>query len=83
MEKYHILVVEDEPSILEFLIELLQREGFLVTSATDGKQSLEILATQKFDLLITDLVMSEVSGFELLTIIIANLKLNITLLVTL
>lgn len=64
--KPSILVVDDEPSIREFLQIMLKREKMNVEVAENGRVALEKLATTPFDMVITDLQMPEVSGLELL-----------------
>ncbi len=64
--KPYILVVDDEPSIREFLQIMLKREKMQVETASNGREALEKLATQSFDLIISDIQMPEVSGLELL-----------------
>lgn len=61
-----ILVVDDEPSIREFLQIMLKRERMLVETAANGREALEKLESTPFDLVISDLQMPEVSGLELL-----------------
>lgn len=61
-----ILVVDDEASIREFLQIMLKREKMLVEVAQNGREALEKLAHQSFDLVITDMQMPEVTGLELL-----------------
>lgn len=60
-----ILVVEDEPSIAEVVSLYLRRAGFRVLIAQDGQIALEVLAHQIPDLLILDLMLPRVDGFEL------------------
>ncbi len=61
-----ILVVDDEPSIREFLQIMLKREKMHVEVAQNGREALEKLEVQAFDLVISDIQMPEVSGIELL-----------------
>ena len=61
-----ILVVDDEPSIREFLQIMLKRDKMLVDIAENGRVALEKLATSNYDLIISDIQMPEVSGLELL-----------------
>src|SRR5689334_20536114 len=49
--------------------DILTRAGFAVTPALNGKEALTVLAAQSFDLVITDLVMPEQDGLELITAI--------------
>ena len=63
----HILVVDDEKSMLEFLGYMLDKEGYRVTSTDKGKQALEWISEQSdFDLVISDLRMPDLDGLELL-----------------
>ncbi len=61
----NILVVDDEENILEILREFLENEGYAVRTAADGAQGLEAFRGGAFDLVITDLNMPELSGWEL------------------
>jgi len=61
-----ILVVDDDRSMREFLEILLDREGYEVVSAANGKAAMGLCKRQKFDLVITDLKMPKVSGIDLL-----------------
>ena len=68
MEKHRgrILIVEDEKSMREVLKILLEGERYEVVSASDGLEGLSCLANDIFDLVITDIKMPKVDGFELL-----------------
>jgi DNA-binding NtrC family response regulator len=61
-----ILVVDDEPRVCQFLRTVLEAEGWQVTVAEGGRRALEELAHGSFDLVITDLVMPEVDGMQVL-----------------
>jgi len=67
-----ILVVDDDSSIREIIEALLQRQGHDVTTCTSAKQALEVVETHAFDLVITDLVMPEVGGVELVNHLTRN-----------
>jgi two-component system response regulator FlrC len=60
-----ILVVDDEEGIRTFLSETLELEGHAVTQAGDGREALERLGRESFDLMITDLSMPRMDGMEL------------------
>ncbi len=60
-----ILLADDEPPIRDTMTRLLQRAGHEVTTAEDGTEALDQLATGAFDLLITDLHMPEMDGITL------------------
>jgi len=61
-----ILVVEDEKPLLHALELKLRHEGFIVTTAADGQICLDLIAKQRFDVLLLDLVMPIVDGFQVL-----------------
>jgi len=61
-----ILVVDDELSMREFLEILLQKEGHQIESAASGKEGLERIESEKFDLIICDIMMPRISGMEIL-----------------
>ncbi|MCH8927778.1 MAG: sigma-54-dependent Fis family transcriptional regulator [Candidatus Marinimicrobia bacterium] len=64
--KKKILVVDDEPKIGEYLTKALKMRNFDVQSTTDGNLVLNMMKENKFDLVITDLKMPEITGMELL-----------------
>jgi two-component system response regulator PilR (NtrC family) len=64
--KIKILVVDDEKNIRETLRIFLKGEGYAVTLAEDGQSGLRTLKNDIFDLIITDLKMPKISGFDLL-----------------
>jgi len=61
-----ILVVEDHDRIRRLLCDLLCRQGHEVVTASDGQEALNLVATRAFDLVITDIEMPRVNGFQLL-----------------
>ena len=62
----HILVVDDDYVIRELLREILEKEGHRVEEAVDGKQGLASYQENPADLLITDILMPEKDGVELI-----------------
>jgi two-component system response regulator AtoC len=62
----NILVVDDEPSNLRILEQLLSRERYSVTTASDGAECLKKLASNPPNLIILDFMMPELSGIEVL-----------------
>lgn len=62
----HILVVEDTIDLRINIIELLHMEGYKVSWAAHGKQAIQLLEKIKPQLIITDLLMPELDGFELI-----------------
>ena len=59
-----ILVVDDEPNIIELLRLYLEREGFAVLAARDGEEALAVAARHDPDLVVLDLMLPKVDGWE-------------------
>jgi two-component system alkaline phosphatase synthesis response regulator PhoP len=59
-----ILIVDDEPDILEFLQYNLRKEGYTVVAAADGRQAIEVAEREKPDLILLDIMMPELDGVE-------------------
>jgi two-component system alkaline phosphatase synthesis response regulator PhoP len=62
--RYKILLVDDEPDILEFLAYNLTREGFEIYKATNGKEGIELARRQQPHLILLDVMMPEMDGIE-------------------
>jgi two-component system, cell cycle sensor histidine kinase and response regulator CckA len=60
-----VLLVEDEPVLLRMTTEMLRRQGFEVISAPDPVVALEVASSERFDVVVTDVVMPKMSGAEL------------------
>ena len=67
-----ILVVDDEKGQREILSAILRKEGYLAAAVPGGREALERLETEEFDIILTDLKMQGISGMELLEKILAN-----------
>jgi CheY-like chemotaxis protein len=67
--RYRILVVDDEPSVREMARLVLESEGYEVLTANDGVAGLNALSKSLPDLIISDLTMPWMSGFEFLAIV--------------
>ncbi|HHW03980.1 MAG TPA: response regulator transcription factor [Thermoanaerobacterales bacterium] len=65
MSKYKILVVDDEIKILNLIKNYLENEGFSVITADGGKKALELFEAEKPDLVVLDIMMPEVSGYDI------------------
>lgn len=61
-----ILVVDDEQFVRDLLVKILARKGYQVSGAADATTALALLETESFDLVLTDVVMPGLDGFELL-----------------
>ena len=72
MEPKKILVVDDEPDIVELISYNLKKEGFDVSSAPDGDKSLDRIKKADFDFLILDLMLPGIQGMELCRILRNN-----------
>ncbi len=64
-----ILLVEDDQLMLKTIILRLKKEGHDITSCTDGKEAIEQIENQFFDLIITDIMLPYVSGLEIVGIV--------------
>ncbi len=62
-----ILVVDDEDSIREYLGMMLEREGYEVQSAADGKKAVRLSSKESFDAVITDIQLPGMTGIDLLS----------------
>jgi two-component system, OmpR family, alkaline phosphatase synthesis response regulator PhoP len=59
-----ILLVDDEPDILEFMEYNLRKEGYLVSQARNGKEAIELALKEKPHLIILDIMMPDMDGIE-------------------
>jgi DNA-binding response OmpR family regulator len=59
-----VLVVDDEPPTIELLTDMLTTQGFRVLTALDGRRGIAIARAQQPDLIVLDLVMPELTGFD-------------------
>jgi len=64
MKKEKILLVDDEPDILEIVGYNLKKEGYEVSTADNGKEAIKIAKAEKPDLIILDVMMPEMDGME-------------------
>ena len=64
-----ILVVDDELALLEMSCEMLKLQNYKVLSAENAKQALEVLQSEHVDLMLSDVIMPEMNGFELAAIV--------------
>lgn len=61
-----VLVADDEPNIRRVLEAMLQRDGFTVLTAENGKRAIDTASTTPIDLLVTDLIMPDMTGVDVL-----------------
>jgi DNA-binding response OmpR family regulator len=76
-----ILICEDDFMIVNALKHKLVRENYDVTVATDGRDGLEKIKHEEFDILITDLLMPFMGGLELINTLRNQMKSNIPIIV--
>jgi two-component system OmpR family response regulator len=61
-----VLIVDDEHDFAETLVKRLERRGFLVRGVSSGREALDLLATQLFDVVLLDVMMPGMDGIETL-----------------
>src|SRR4030043_1480559 len=64
--KKRILVVDDEPRISSSLEMILLERGYDVTKASSGKEAIDLISREEFDLVVADLILPGMTGLELL-----------------
>jgi PAS domain S-box-containing protein len=62
-----VLVIDDEPTAIEYVKELLEQRDFAVLTASGGRAGIDVALTRHPDLIILDLLMPEVNGFDVVT----------------
>lgn len=63
---FHILIVEDDKELSELFSTILVKNGYKTSSAKDGVEALDVLDKEYIDLIITDIMMPNMDGFELI-----------------
>lgn len=71
----HILVVEDSDSFRDFIVRMLQNEGYQAAQAASGHAALSMLQNLRFDLVVSDVVMDDGDGLELRDQMLADSRL--------
>lgn len=64
-QKIKILIAEDNAAVREFIVRAIQSDQFTITHVQDGQGALDRLNAEKYDILITDIVMPNVDGVTL------------------
>jgi len=80
--KKHLLIVDDEQNIREVCKELLEEEGYKVTLAVDGKDALNKMDLDMFDLFLIDMAMPRIGGLELMKMIKKKQPLAVIIVLT-
>ena len=78
-----ILLAEDEKTILNILKNYFETEGFLVFTAQNGQDAIDIFKDEKIDLVILDVMMPKLSGFEVAKMIRASSNVPIIIMTAL
>lgn len=78
MTKRKILIVDDEPNILMSLEYAFKKKAFMVFVARDGKEALEIANKQRPDVILLDIMMPDLDGYETLRLLRINEDLKHT-----
>ena len=76
-----ILVVEDDYMMIKAIEHKLKSDGYVVDAASDGHQAIEMINQSDYDLIITDILMPFVGGFELINKISNELYLKMPIIV--
>jgi DNA-binding response OmpR family regulator len=76
MAKARILIVEDEPNIVESLSFILRRAGFEVDTVTDGAEALDRVRRQAFEVLVLDIMLPGMNGLDVLKAIRSDQALS-------
>lgn len=63
----HVLLIEDEPNIIEAVSFLLSRDGWTVSTHSNGHDAVGVVKAKKPDLLVLDVMLPGRSGFDILT----------------
>ena len=72
----HILAIDDDPDLLELMSKMLSRIGGVTRLAETAADGLSALESERFDLLILDLMLPDIDGYEVLTRIRADSRFN-------
>lgn len=76
MSKKRILLIEDDLFLQKTISYKLEKEGYEMVLASDGREGLKIATTEQFDLIITDIMLPFVSGLEILAKIKTELQIT-------
>jgi two-component system response regulator VanR len=74
MDNRRVLIIDDDKSTLRFFTLILQRKGYSVDVVETGKEALEKISSQFYDVALIDVVLPDMNGLELLKSIPSNTK---------
>ena len=61
-----ILCIEDEPDLLEYIVNGLTQEAYVVDSANNGKDGLFLASTEQYDVILVDRMLPEIDGLTII-----------------
>jgi len=73
---WRVLITENEPHIVESLTFILQRAGYLVSAALDGEAAVRSLRRDPPDIMLLDIMLPKLNGFEILKLVKTDPALN-------
>ncbi len=82
VEQPSILLIEDEPRLRKNLQLLLQSEGYRITTASDGAEGIQKVAEEPYDLVITDIMMPKIDGFQVMECLKAHFPDTVVVAIT-
>jgi two-component system response regulator CpxR len=80
LNKKQILLIDDDHELAELLVDYLAQQGFMVQCCFDGQSGLELAYNSKFDLILLDVMMPKLNGFEVLKALGSEYKTPILML---
>ncbi|MBL4900152.1 MAG: response regulator transcription factor [Colwellia sp.] len=80
LNKKQILLIDDDHELAELLVDYLAQQGFIVQCCFDGQSGLELAYNNKFDLILLDVMMPKLNGFEVLKALGSEYKTPILML---
>ena len=69
-----VLVIEDNPDVLEAVSRLLNSDGYATLTATDGRKGMEIAQKERPALILTDLMLPQMNGYEVCTMLKQDIR---------
>ena len=82
IDRHSVLIVDDDPLVLAGFHEVLLREGFDVTAVSSGREAIVQMRGRPFDVILTDMLMPKVNGFEVLRNALETLPDAVVIMVT-
>ena len=67
-----VLIADDDQLIRDMVTKVLQKNGFVVTTASDGEEAVDTAIAHRFDIIITDIMMPIIEGIEVIAEIIGK-----------